>query len=228
MAFAQDELGKDRAHLGDRIKIEYRHRIEKETAGLNAQEAAHRTRELEDEKEEYLNDHEAYMDKVLGRPFILGFMRHLAVLDVALGPEHAVLLTRDGHVYTWGIGSSGKLGHGGLWDETEPRLVETLAKRRSIVIACGEQHTIAITDNGSLWTWGDNRFGQLGHGNVRDMGTPCRVLKLESFDRVRMAGCGDDYTAGTQFTCFTGTKVQILTPEELQPFYSTVNSTRGA
>ena len=35
-------------------------------------------------------------------------------------------------------------------------------------IACGEYHTIAVCRDGSLWTWGRNNCGQLGHGNCSD------------------------------------------------------------
>lgn len=47
--------------LPDRIKLEYRTRIEKETAGLDAQAAAVVTRKLEDEKEMHLNDISGYV-----------------------------------------------------------------------------------------------------------------------------------------------------------------------
>lgn len=59
---------------------------------------------------------------------------------MAAGHEHAYFLTRDGQVHSWGLGGSGKLGHGGLWDEPVPRLITALAKRRCIGIACGANH----------------------------------------------------------------------------------------
>ena len=77
----------------------------------------------------------------------------------------------DVHVYIYKF-----LGHIGLWDEAVPRLVEALSKRRCILVASGANHTLAVTDNGSLWSWGDNRFGQLGHGTLRDMTRLCRFV----------------------------------------------------
>jgi hypothetical protein len=35
-------------------------------------------------------------------------------------------------------------------------------------LACGEYHTIAVCRDGSLWTWGRNNCGQLGHGNCSE------------------------------------------------------------
>ena len=117
------------------------------------------------------------------------------MFDVVAGAEHALLLTREGQVSAFGQGNCGKLGLGGCWDEAVPRLVEALAKRRTIQIACGIDHSAAVTDNGSVWTWGDNRFGQLGHGNNRDLATPTRVRTLEVFGRVANVGCGHHFSA---------------------------------
>ncbi len=148
--------------LPDRIRIEYRLRIETETAGLNAQEAAVLTRKLEDEKEMHLNDTAGYVGLLQssslllrthhptpyvtdhqgsvqlslkrGIPSILKLLRDLLVFDLACSDEHAVFLTREGQVYTWGFGGSGKLGHGGLSDEPLPQIVDTLSKRRCIQV----------------------------------------------------------------------------------------------
>ena len=152
--------------LPDRIRIEYRLRIETETAGLNAQEAAVLTRKLEDEKEMHLNDTAGYVGLLQssslllcthhptlyvtdqriwqlslkrGSPSILKLVRDLLVFDLACSDEHAVFLTRDGQVYTWGFGGSGKLGHGGLSDEPLPQIVDTLSKRRCIQVRAGSR-----------------------------------------------------------------------------------------
>ena len=185
----------DHGTLPERIKVEYRSKIEKETAELSAHEAVLHTRKLEEEKAFYLGNIPAYVAKVQGRPSVLESTRHLSIFDVSMGPEHVLLLSKEGMVYSVGRGMSGKQGHGGLSDERVPRLLGTLSKRRCIQVSCGRDHSSAVTDNGSLWTWGDNRFGQLGHGNMRDCGTPSRVRRLEAIDRVLQVSCGDHFTA---------------------------------
>lgn len=127
-------------------------------------------------------------------PSLVTGLDDVTVFDVACGTSHSVVLSKDGQVYTWGTGDFGKLGHGGLWEERVPRLVGTISKRRTIQIACGSNHTMALTDNGALWSWGDGRFGQLGHGLARDCGVPTRVRALEEVDVVVAVACGSDHT----------------------------------
>ena len=96
----------------------------------------------------------------------------LRLVEALSKPRCAIKYTHkytyiEAYVYTLCIFLICKLlGHMGLWDEAVPRLVEALSKRRCILVASGANHTLAVTDNGSLWSWGDNRFGQLGHGTL--------------------------------------------------------------
>jgi alpha-tubulin suppressor-like RCC1 family protein len=98
--------------------------------------------------------------------------------EVSCGEGFCAVLSYEGGIFTWGSGSFGKLGHGGLWDEKNPRQVMTLSKRRAILLACGANHVVAVTDNGSLWAWGDGRYGQLGTGALADSGRPTKVKKI--------------------------------------------------
>jgi len=44
-----------------------------------------------------------------------------------------------------------------------------------VAIAAGEDYTMALKSNGSLWTWGDNRYGQLGDGTSGYQDTPVQI-----------------------------------------------------
>lgn len=44
-----------------------------------------------------------------------------------------------------------------------------------IDISSGWQHSLAIKSDGTIWTWGDNRFGQLGDRTFRDRKIPVQV-----------------------------------------------------
>lgn len=38
-------------------------------------------------------------------------------------------------------------------------------------MACGDAHTLVLTENGEVWTFGDNSRGQLGFGNTSYRGS---------------------------------------------------------
>ncbi|RXM32675.1 X-linked retinitis pigmentosa GTPase regulator [Acipenser ruthenus] len=87
------------------------------------------------------------------------------VTRVVCGGGHTVALTDD-DVYTFGLGQFGQLGHGTFTFESAlPKAVKHFRKRKVSHIACGENHTAVITDNGLLYTFGDGRHGKLGLGD---------------------------------------------------------------
>ncbi|KAJ8343930.1 hypothetical protein SKAU_G00312590 [Synaphobranchus kaupii] len=95
-------------------------------------------------------------------PFLHELSPHLCCVSLALGMEHAVLLSASGTVYTWGSSSHGQLGHGELGREVEPRVVEALWGMAMKGVAAGGWHSVCISGEGDLYTWGWNESGQLG------------------------------------------------------------------
>uniref|UniRef100_UPI0037E764CB RCC1 domain-containing protein 1-like n=1 Tax=Semicossyphus pulcher TaxID=241346 RepID=UPI0037E764CB len=95
-------------------------------------------------------------------PFYRSLSPHLKAKSLTLSAEHAILLTASGAVYTWGLGSHGQLGHGGLTSEEEPRAVEALWGMPMSCVATGGWHSVCISDGGDLYVWGWNESGQLG------------------------------------------------------------------
>ncbi|XP_070763189.1 RCC1 domain-containing protein 1-like isoform X2 [Enoplosus armatus] len=95
-------------------------------------------------------------------PFYRSLSPHLKAKSLALSAEHAILLSASGAVYTWGLGSHGQLGHGGLASEEEPRAVEALWGMPMNCVATGGWHSVCISDGGDLYVWGWNESGQLG------------------------------------------------------------------
>eukprot|EP00930_Biecheleria_cincta_P073095 TRINITY_DN60416_c0_g1_i1.p1 TRINITY_DN60416_c0_g1~~TRINITY_DN60416_c0_g1_i1.p1 ORF type:complete len:565 (+),score=124.82 TRINITY_DN60416_c0_g1_i1:25-1695(+) len=88
------------------------------------------------------------------------------VVQVAVGKSHALLLTDEGVVYSWG--SNNDFGQLGRVSMTKPKMMEptpllTGLKQEIIVqIACGMNHCLALTNKGALYSWGSNKAGQLG------------------------------------------------------------------
>lgn len=53
-----------------------------------------------------------------------------------------------------------------------PILVETLSGVTVTKVACGQNHTIAIDNQGAAWTWGNGNYGKLGHKVQQDEHKP--------------------------------------------------------
>lgn len=69
-------------------------------------------------------------------------------------------------------------GHGGCHDVFVPELVGDLVPRHVTMVACGDTHTLAITADGQLWSFGRNQNGQLGLGTRDDSFSPQHVASL--------------------------------------------------
>ncbi|CAG7818352.1 unnamed protein product [Allacma fusca] len=105
------------------------------------------------------------------------------------GGKHAMALTVDGKVFSWGEGDDGKLGHGNRSSYDKPKLIDTLKSKRIRDIACGSSHSAAITSGGELYTWGLGEYGRLGHGDMTTQLRPKSVKALEG-KRVIQVACG--------------------------------------
>lgn len=78
------------------------------------------------------------------------------VQKLRLGLRHSAVISEDGQLYTFGQGNWGVLGHGNEKNVkfTTPKLVEGLANHKVVDVVMGEYHTMALTDDGEVYTWG--------------------------------------------------------------------------
>jgi alpha-tubulin suppressor-like RCC1 family protein len=99
---------------------------------------------------------------------------------VSVGYGHTLAIKKDGSLWAWGNNSDAQLG---LGDENR-RLVPTRVGAESDWVAIstsgttsssGTSHSLAIKKDGSLWAWGNNRFGGLGLGDTTRRFVPTHV-----------------------------------------------------
>jgi alpha-tubulin suppressor-like RCC1 family protein len=98
--------------------------------------------------------------------------------SVSAGGYYTLAVKTDGTLWSWGDNSNGQLGLGpsGAGDKNSPQQVGTDANWASVV--AGQFHALAVKTDGTLWSWGYNRNGQLGLGNSgvgTDRNVPTRV-----------------------------------------------------
>jgi inhibitor of Bruton tyrosine kinase len=90
----------------------------------------------------------------------------LVIQDVVLSKLHTAILTTDpiSNLYVCGVGRGGRLGLGDENTQFRFRPVQGgLADKKVLHVALGQNHTMAVTENGELWTWGSNSNSQLGY-----------------------------------------------------------------
>ena len=112
---------------------------------------------------------------------------------VSASAEHALAVDMGGGVWSWGSGKNGELGTGHLGISGTPRLIKGLAKYRVVSIAAGGRHCAAVSSAGELFTWGDGRMGQLGHGDTQSRLMPTPVVALHS-RHIDTVACGLEHT----------------------------------
>jgi alpha-tubulin suppressor-like RCC1 family protein len=78
---------------------------------------------------------------------------------------HIAAIKTDGTLWTWGNGSLGQLGNAATTNRSTP--VTTFAGGTNWKQVSGSgYHTAAIKTDGTLWTWGNGTFGELGNSTV--------------------------------------------------------------
>ncbi|XP_048453850.1 E3 ubiquitin-protein ligase HERC2 [Rhincodon typus] len=117
------------------------------------------------------------------------------VVHVACGSTYSAAITSDGELYTWGRGNYGRLGHGSSEDQTTPILVTGLKGLKIIDVACGsgDAQTLAVAENGQVWSWGDGDYGKLGRGGSDGCKTPKLIEKLQDLDIIKVR-CGSQFS----------------------------------
>lgn len=115
---------------------------------------------------------------VPGSAFMDGALAGKTVITISHGSLHSLALTADGLAFAWGYNGSGQLGDGTFDDHSIPTPVEVsgvLAGKTLIAIAGGDDHSLALADDGKVYAWGRNDFGQLGDGTTITRNAPVAV-----------------------------------------------------
>ena len=118
------------------------------------------------------------------------------VVAVSAAFFHSLALTADGAVWSWGRGGGGKLGHGDEQNQLLPKKIAALAGQRVVAVSAGYAHSLALTADGSVCSWGYCLYGQLGHGDEQSQLLP---KKVEAFagQRVVAVSAGSFHSLAT-------------------------------
>lgn len=112
---------------------------------------------------------------------------------VSAGENFSLGIKMDGTLWGWGQNSNRLgLGLGNLANQNLPIQIGTANDWATV--SAGNVHSLAVKTNGTLWTWGNGQFGQLGNGifnsatpNVTQIGTANDWLTVSAGNRFSLA-----------------------------------------
>ena len=137
---------------------------------------------------------------------LLGYSRYyfnytqilnLNVIPVSIefgGTGYNVILTTTGAIYGVGLNTSGQLGLSNITNQTSYQLMPNSTGKTPVLIACGDRHTIALMNDGTIYGTGFNSVGQLGLGNNTTPQTSLKLMLNSTGKTPKEISCGANHT----------------------------------
>ena len=123
------------------------------------------------------------------------------VTAVAAGASHSLAI-QNGVVYDWGYNGGGQLGNNSTTDSDTPVAVlgtNGFTNTNVTAIAGGTYHSLAV-QNGTVYSWGYNYFGQLGNNSTTQSNVPVPVASANGFTNTNVTAiaAGDSHNLAVQ------------------------------
>eukprot|EP00904_Undaria_pinnatifida_P009747 jgi/Undpi1/5902/HiC_scaffold_2.g01176.m1 len=141
----------------------------------------------------------------LPNPQLVESLVGMNIVKVVAGWGHSAALTMDGQLYVCGRNYQGQLGLGspqgfpqnerGHPFQADFCLIEKLQHLKIRQIACGGEHSVAVSESGEVWSFGAGHKGQLGHESTTREDFPRLVQALKRTRReILHVACGNNCT----------------------------------
>jgi E3 ubiquitin-protein ligase HERC2 len=132
------------------------------------------------------------------RPQYVEALSRVRCTCVSAGELHSAAVTTDGDLYTWGDGFCGQTGHGDKRPQLEPKQVTKGGLEDECVssISCGARHTLCVTEDGEVFSFGLGHFGVLGRSfTPYDYDADAAVVQLGGDEALPLVGAAADAAA---------------------------------
>ena len=109
---------------------------------------------------------------------------------ISIGSYQALAIKKDGTLWSWGAGWDGISGLGDVTQRNSPVQVGTQTNWKEVSgsdyghSSYGNHFVMAIKTDGTLWSWGNNISGPLGHGDTINKSSPTQVGTLTNWSKL--------------------------------------------
>ncbi|XP_047433036.1 RCC1 and BTB domain-containing protein 1 isoform X2 [Mugil cephalus] len=128
---------------------------------------------------------------------VTGCLQGKTAVGITCGQTSSVALVDNGEVYGWGYNGNGQLGIGNNGNQLTPCRVTALQGMCVQQVVSGYGHCLALTDEGLLYAWGANTYGQLGTGNKSNQLSPVQIM-ADKERVVEVAACHSTHTSAAK------------------------------
>nr|XP_025041521.1 probable E3 ubiquitin-protein ligase HERC4 isoform X3 [Pelodiscus sinensis] len=131
-------------------------------------------------------------EKARKRPEHVGALDAQNIVAVSCGEAHTLALNDKGQVYSWGLATDGQLGLPGTEECIRiPRNIKSLSDIQIMQVACGYCHSLALSKGSEVFSWGQNKYGQLGIGyEFKKQSSPQLIKSLVGIPFAQIAAGG--------------------------------------
>jgi hypothetical protein len=149
------------------------------------------------------------------------------IIDVNCGYHHTLALTYDGRVYGWGHNLYKQICSDDIPYFDKAVQLSLLNGHRIKSIACGDYHSLALTESGLVYGWGDNHSKQIARNNNSEK-ILCPTLMTDILisqiccgykNSYLLSNDGFVYLIGDHFANYCGTDI-IKSHEKIDNIYS--------
>ena len=112
--------------------------------------------------------------------------------QISCGAGHSTAIKTDGTLWMWGQNNHGQLGDNTIINKSSP--VQTICGGNDWKdVFCGINFTAAIKNDGTLWLWGQNNYGQLGDNSSESKSSPIQTIAGDV--NWKQISCGETHSA---------------------------------
>jgi alpha-tubulin suppressor-like RCC1 family protein len=156
----------------------------------------------------------------------------IRISNGSAGRFHCIVIDSHGHLYGWGGNRNGALGRDSPQDIDSPTEIPIFKPNSNDLevfrsVSCSWYHSLALTNEGKVYAFGSNHFGQLGIPHLAESASPTLVSINEpvlhmcagGFHSIFvMTSTGNSDLLGNEFrTCGLSRHNQLGSHEDLQP-----------
>jgi RCC1 and BTB domain-containing protein len=123
------------------------------------------------------------------KPKLINALLKENVIQIVCGYYHSFVLTKSGDLYGFGNNVAGQIGCGNNTHQSKPIKINGFHNEKIVSIACGNGHSLVLTEIGHIYCWGYNAYGQLGLGDSTSRNIP-QKLDLKNNETVESISCG--------------------------------------